>query len=210
VPPPGLDVNAQALDIAQRTRADFVLMHLFGRAPSIALKALKGNGYPLRKVLGFAWASAESDIEAAGGYGATNGYNTLQFAGVGNDYPVSKDITAMYAKQGKPAPKEMQSSVYYNRGVATAALHIEAIHNAILAKGGAAPNGEDVKRGFEQIHDFTLGGIIPPLVVTAADHEGGGYVQVWQVEGGKLVKKTDWFRAYPDVVEKQIQAAANK
>ena len=64
VPPPGLDVNAQALDIAQRTRADFVLMHLFGRAPSIALKALKGNGYPLRKVLGFVWASAEADIEA--------------------------------------------------------------------------------------------------------------------------------------------------
>lgn len=210
VPPPGLDVNAQALDIAQRTRADFVLMHLFGRAPSIALKALKGNGYPLRKVLGFVWASAESDIEAAGGYGATNGYNTLQFAGVGNDYPVSKDITAMYAKQGKAAPKEMQSSVYYNRGVATAALHIEAIRNAIVAKGGAAPTGEDVKRGFEQIHDYTLGGIIPPLALTAADHEGGGYVQVWQVEGGKLVKKTDWFRAYPDVVEKQIQAAAKK
>jgi branched-chain amino acid transport system substrate-binding protein len=210
VPPPGLDVNAQALDIVQRTRADFVLMHLFGRASSIALKALKGNGYPLRKVLGFVWASAESDIEAAGGFGATNGYNTLQFAGVGNDYPVSKDITAMYAKQGKPAPKEMQSSVYYNRGVATAALHIEAIHNAIVAKGGATPTGEDVKRGFEQIHDYTLGGIIPPLALTAADHEGGGYVQVWQVEGGKLVKKTDWFRAYPDVVEKQIQAAANK
>jgi branched-chain amino acid transport system substrate-binding protein len=206
VPPPGLDVNAQALDIVQRTRPDFVLMHLFGRSPSIALKALKGNGYPLRKVIGFAWASAEPDIEAAGGYGATAGYNTIQFAGVGADYPVSKEIIEMYAKQGKPAPKEMQASVYYNRGVVWAALHIQALRNAIAAKNGAAPTGEDVKHGFEQIHDFTLGGILPPVNVTSADHEGGGFVQVWQVEGGKLARKTDWFHAYPAVVKKQVEA----
>jgi branched-chain amino acid transport system substrate-binding protein len=208
VPPPGLDVSAQALDIAQRTRADFVLMHLFGRAPSIALKALKGNGYPLRKVIGFVWASAEPDIEAAGGYGAVAGYNTIQFAGVGEDYPISKEIVAMYEKQGKPAPKEMQASVYYNRGIAWAALHLEAIRNAIAAKGGGAPSGEDVKHGFEQIHDFTLGGIVPPVKLTPADHEGGGLVQVWQVENGKLVRKTDWYRAYPEVVQKQIDMAA--
>jgi branched-chain amino acid transport system substrate-binding protein len=208
VPPPGLDVTAQVLDIAQRTRADFVLMHLFGRAPSIALKALKGNGYPLRKVIGFVWASAEPDIEAAGGYGAVAGYYTIQFAGVGEDYPVSKEIVAMYAKAGKAAPKEMQASVYYNRGIAWAALHIEAIHNAILAKGGTAPTGEDVRHGFEQVHDFTLGGIVPPIKVTPTDHEGGGFVQVWQVENGKLARKTDWFRAYPEVVQKQVDLAA--
>ncbi|MGA3399653.1 MAG: ABC transporter substrate-binding protein [Acetobacteraceae bacterium] len=208
VPPPGLDVNSQALDIAQRNRPDFVLIHLFGRSPSLALKALKGNGYPLRKVIGFVWASAEPDIEAAGGYAAVNGYNTIQFAGVGNDYPVSKEIIAMYAKEGKPPPKEMQASVYYNRGIAWAALHVQAIHNAIVAKGGAAPTGEDVKHGFEQIHDFTLGGIVAPVKLTAADHEGGGFVQVWQVEGGKLVRKTDWFRAYPEVVQKHVAAAA--
>ena len=84
---------------------------------------------------------------------------------------------------------------------------MQALNNAISAKGGAAPNGEEVKRGFEAIHDFTLGGIVPPLKITEADHEGGGYVQVWQVEGGKLVKKTDWYRAYPEVVQKQIKMA---
>ena len=210
VPPPGLDVNAQVLDIAQRDRPDFVIMHVFGRSPSLALKALKGNGYPLRKVLGFVWASAEPDIQAAGGYGATAGYNTMQFAGVGTDYPVDKEIIAMYAKEGKPAPKEMEASVYYNRGVAWAALHLEAIRNAIKDNGGAVPTGDDVKRGFEQIHDFTLGGLIPPVKVTPEDHEGGGYVQIWQVEGGKMVRKTDWFHAYPDLVKKQVEAAANK
>ena len=59
------------------------------------------------------------------------------------------------------------------------------------------PTSDDVKNGFEQIHDFTLGGLVPPLKMTPEDHEGGGLVQVWQVKGGKLVAETDWFRAYP-------------
>ena len=87
-----------------------------------------------------------------------------------------KDIEAMYKAQGKPAPKEMDSTVYYNRGVMIAALHVEAVRNAIKAKGGAAPTSEEVKKGMEQIKGFTLGGLVPPMELTAADHEGGGWV----------------------------------
>ncbi|MBN9562957.1 MAG: ABC transporter substrate-binding protein [Alphaproteobacteria bacterium] len=210
VPPPGLDVTSQALDIAQRFRADFVIAHVFGRSPAVAIKALKGNGYPLRKVVGLVWASAEADIEAAGGFGVAEGYNTMQFAGVGSDYPVNKEIVAMYAKEGKPPSKEMKSTVYYNRGIAWGALEVEAIRNAIKAKNGGVPSSDDVKRGFEQIHDFTLGGLLPPLKVTPEDHEGGGFVQIWQVKGGKLVRQTDWFHAFPEVVKKQVMASANK
>jgi branched-chain amino acid transport system substrate-binding protein len=32
------------------------------------------------------------------------GYYTMQFAGVGSDYPVLNEIREMYKKQGKPAP----------------------------------------------------------------------------------------------------------
>jgi hypothetical protein len=35
---------------------------------------------------------------------------------------------------------------------------------------------------------------VPPLKVTGSDHEGGGWVQMFQVRGGKFVKETDWFR----------------
>ena len=64
-----------------------------------------------------------------------------------------------------------------------------------------------VKKGFESIHDFSLGGLVPPLEVNATDHEGGGWVQVFQVKGGKLVKETDWFRAYPEVVTAAVAKA---
>jgi branched-chain amino acid transport system substrate-binding protein len=48
---------------------------------------------------------------------------------------------------------------------------------------------------------------VPPLKITPTDHEGGGLVQIWQVKGGKFVKTTDWFSAYPDVVAKHIKEA---
>ena len=208
VPPPGVEMGAQVLDIAQRFRADFVISHLFGGAPAVSIKELKRVGYPLKKVLGFVWASAEANIEAAGGFGVAEGYYTMQFAGVGTDYPVLNEIREMYKKEGKPAPKEMASSVFYNRGVLIAALHVEAIRNALKAKPNGKITGADVKNGFEQISNFTLGGLVPPLKITATDHEGGGLVQIWQVKGGKFVKVTDWFSAYPDVLAKHIKEAA--
>ena len=73
VPPPGVEMGAQVLDIAQRFRADFVIAHLFGGAPSVSIKEFKRIGYPLRKVVGLVWASAEANIEGAGGFGGGRG-----------------------------------------------------------------------------------------------------------------------------------------
>ena len=94
----------------------------------------------------------------------------------------------------------------YNRGVMMAAIHTEAIRNAIKAKGGAKPTSEEVKKGMEVIKDFTLGGMVPPMQITPEDHEGGGWVQVWTVKGGKLVKDGEWFQAYRDVIKKHLAA----
>jgi branched-chain amino acid transport system substrate-binding protein len=210
VPAPGLEMGAQILDITARFKPDFIISHLFGRAPSVSIKELKGKGFPLSKVVGLVWASSEADIIAAGGMGVAEGYNTIQFAGVGKDFPVIKDIEAMYKAQGKQPPKEMDSTVLYNRGILIAALHVEALRNAIKAKGGATPNSEEVKKGMEAIKGLTLGGLVPPLALTPADHEGGGWVEIWTVKGGKLVRTKAWFQGYRDVIQKHLAAEASK
>jgi len=208
VPPPGVEVGAQVLDIAQRYRPDFVIAHLFGRSPAATIKAFKSNGFPLSKVVGLVWASSEADIDAAGGFGVAEGYHAMQFAGAGDDYPVRQQIKATYKKAGKePIDLMDKNTVYYNRGLLQAAIHVEGIRNALKANGGKAPTGTDIKAGLEQIRDFTLGGLVPPLEITPTDHEGGGWVQVFQVKGGKFVKETDWFRAYRDVVEHALKTA---
>ena len=167
VPPPGVEMGAQVLDITQRYRPDFVIAHLFGRSPSVAIKELKRAGYPLSKVLGLVWASAEADIEAAGGWGVAEGYHTMQFAGAGDDYPVPPgnqgDVQEGRARRRRRRWRTRSSTI---AGILQAAVHVEAIRNALKLNGGKQPTGEDVKKGFEQIKDFTLGGLVPPLEVT--------------------------------------------
>jgi branched-chain amino acid transport system substrate-binding protein len=203
VPPPGLEMGAQILDITGRYKPDFIITHLFGRAPSVSIKELKGKGFPLSKVVAFVWGSSEADIIAAGGMGTAEGYNTIQFAGVGKDFPVIKDIEAMYKAQGKQPPKEMDSTVLYNRGVLVAALHVKA-------KGGALPTSEEVKKGMEAVKGFTLGGLVPPMAITPTDHEGGGWVEIWTVKGGKLVRTKEWFQGNRPLIEKHLAADASK
>ena len=188
VPPPGVEMGAQVLDIAQRYRADFVISHLFGGAPSVSIKELKRIGYPMRKVVGLVWASAEANIEGAGGFGVAEGYYAMQFAGVGNDYPVLNEIREMYKKQGKAAPKEMASTVFYNRGVLVAALHVEAIRNALKAKPDGKITGGDVKAASRRSATSASAGWCRRSKITPQDHEGGGLVQIWQVRGGKFEK----------------------
>ena len=62
-------------------------------------------------MVGFVWASAEADIKAAGGWGVAQGYNAIQFAGAGDNYPVRQQIKAMYKKEGKRRRKQMDDTV---------------------------------------------------------------------------------------------------
>ena len=207
VPPPGVELTAQVLDITQRYKADFVISHLFGRSPSVSIKEFKANGYPLSKVIAMVWASGEADIKAAGGWDVAQGYNTMQFAGAGDNYPIRQDIKTMYQKAGKGSPANMDATVYYNRGLFNAAIEVEALKNALKLTDGKAPTGTDVKKGMEEIHDFTLGGLVPPLKITPEDHEGGGWVRIFRVQGDGFVPVTDWFNAYRDIVWQQVKAA---
>ena len=205
VPAPGVEMGAQVLDIARRFRPDFVINHTFGRAPAVAMKELKRAGYPLNKVLGLVWASSEADIGAAGGMEAVEGYYTMHFSGVGDNYPIRDEIRAMYKKEGKDT-SVMDNTTYYNRGIQNVSLHVEAIRLAVEANGGKKPTGKEVRGGFERIKNFRLGGIQGPLEITSEDHEGGGWVKIFQVKGGKFVADGDWMRGYRELVQRHVKS----
>ncbi len=207
IPPPGIEMASAILDIARRMRADYVVSHLFGKAPAISIKEFRKNGYSLSKIISLVWGAGEPDMTAAG-WDTAEGYLGMHFAGVGRDFPVIKDIIQMYKKQGKKVP-EFVGGVYYNRGVLSGSVIAEGVRNAIKHYG-LPVTGEKVKKGYELIKDFTLGGFLPPMTVTSQDHEGGGWVQLYQTKGGKLVKHTDWFQGYRDVVLAEIKNAAMK
>ena len=211
VPPPGVEMGPQILDITRRYKADFIVAQLFGRAPAVMIKELKRAGFPLNKVLGFVWAGSEGDIEAAGGWEIADGYNTIQFSGVGSDFQVLQDIRAMYKASGKDEPDAMKYTQNYNRGVFQAAVHAAAIENAVKANGGKCDvTGEMVRDGFYAIKNFTLGGLLPPLEITHQDHEGGGWVRIFQATKTGYKASTDWFRAYRAEVRELLEAEADE
>ncbi|MFQ5897805.1 MAG: ABC transporter substrate-binding protein [Candidatus Methylomirabilia bacterium] len=207
VPSPGVEMASQVLDITRRMRAKWVVSHLFGKSPSISIKEFKKNGYPLDHVISFVWGAGEHDMIAAG-WDTAQGYLGMQFASVGRNYPVIREIIKMYKDEGKEVPATV-GSVYYNRGVLIAAFMVEAVRLAVQNEG-LPVTGEKVKRGYESIKDFSLGGFLPPLTVTVADHEGGGWVQLYQTKGQELVAHGDWFRGYRDVVLDEVRKAGMK
>ncbi len=198
---------AAILDITRRMRADYVVSHLFGKAPAISIKEFRKNGYSLSKIISLVWGAGEPDMTAAG-WDNAEGYLGMHFAGVGKDFPVIQDIMQMYKNDGKKIP-DFVGSVYYNRGVLNASILVEGIRLAIV-HFGLPVTGEKVKMGYERIKDYTLGGFLPPFTVTPQDHEGGGWVQLYQTKGGKLVKHTDWFMGYRDIVLDEVKKAAMK
>lgn len=210
VPPPGVDVSSQVLAIAQQFRPDFVIDHTFGKSPALVIKGLQQNGYPLNKVVALVWASGEADIMGAGGWSVAQGYNTMQFAGAGENYPVIDEIKAMYKKAGKAPPATMKSTVYYNRGVFQGAVWVAAVKNALKLSHGKKPTPTDVAKGFEMIKDFKLGGMVPPITINEGDHEGGGWVRIFAIKGEAFVPKTDWFRGYRKLVVEKEEATAKQ
>jgi branched-chain amino acid transport system substrate-binding protein len=207
VPPPAVEMSSQVLDIARRFRPSFAITHLFGKGPSVSIREFRKNGFPLDKVIGLVWGAGEPDMIAAG-WKTAQGYLGMHFAGVGRDFPVIQEIMQMYKDAGQEIPENV-GRVYYNRGVLNAAILIEAVRLG-LEKYGLPLNGEKVKNGLESIKDFSLGGFLPPLTFAAQDHEGGGWVRLYQTKGEKLVAYTDWFRGYRDIVFDEVKQAVAK
>jgi branched-chain amino acid transport system substrate-binding protein len=55
-----------------------------------------------------------------------------------------------------------------------------------------------------------ISGFAPPLTITPQDHEGGGYLKMYQVKGKAWVPVSDWIRGYRDDVMAQVRKANNK
>ena len=113
---------------------------------------------------------------------------------------VHKQIKALYEEEGTPMHKHWEITGYYNRGIFFLALQLEAVRNAIKLYG-LPVTGENVKKGYEHIKGFTMGGFLPPMEITPEDHEGGGWVRVYQWDGAKFVLAKDWYKAHRDVIK---------
>jgi branched-chain amino acid transport system substrate-binding protein len=214
VPHPGLEQKATWLQIGRQLRPDWVLMWGWGVMNSTAVKEAAAVGYPMEKFIGVWWSGSEQDVEPAGD--AAKGYKAGTFHAPGDGFPVHDQIRELvHGKDNATGDGSNIGTVLYNRGLTNAMIVTEAIRTA-QAKFGEKPlTGEEVRWGFENLNiteerlaELGMGGFIPPLQVSCADHEGDHAVKIQQWDGENWNEITDWISPMKDVIRPMIEESA--
>ena len=214
IPHPGLDQKATWLEIARRYKPDWVILRGWGVMNPTALKEASRVGFPATKIVGVWWSGAEEDVIPAGK--AAIGYVAAGFHPSGADFPVVQEMLDIVHGVGKGhiSPHRV-GTIYYNRGLVAGILTTEAIRTAQDRFGNKPLTGEEIRWGIEnlditeeRIKELGAEGLMSPLKITCADHEGGGAVMFLEWTGTKWKAVTDWIATDKSIVDPMIQATS--
>jgi len=216
VPPAEMqNQSGQWLNV-RKDKPDWMIMWGWGAMNPTAVKEAARIKFPMDKFVGVWWSGGDDDARPAGD--DAKGYLTLNFNGLGTQYPAIQDIIKHVVSKGKTQtqPDKVGENLY-NRGVYNSVLIAEAIRNAQKITGKKVVTGEDVRRGFESLtitqarwKELGLESFGAPITnVNCTDHNGhhAAYMQQWN--GKNWVKITDWIAPLKDEVRPLLEAAAN-
>jgi branched-chain amino acid transport system substrate-binding protein len=168
-------------------------------------------------VIGNIWSNSEEDAAPAGD--AAKGFISITTHPSGANFPVLQEIKKYVIDQGQSdlADTKRFGTVYYNLGVVNGILNVEAVRVAQEKFGHRPLTGEEVRWGFEHLNlDNTrlkaLGalGLVQPLKLSCADHEGGGAVRFQQWDGKEWKVISDWVQADRQLLRPIIEESSHK
>lgn len=216
VPHPGNEQQSQWLSI-RRAKPDWVILRGWGVMNPVALKTAQKTGFPADHIIGNIWSNSEDDAAPAGS--AAKGFISITTHPSGTNFPVLQDIDKVVVKAGKgnlQDPKRF-GTVYYNLGVVNGILNVEALKVAQAKYGKRPLTGEEVRWGFEHIHlddkrlkELGALGLVQPLKLSCADHEGGGAVRFQQWDGAKWNVISDWVQADRKLLRPIIEESSHQ
>ena len=216
VPHPGNEQQSQWLTI-RREKPDWVILRGWGVINPVALKTAQKTGFPADHIIGNIWSNSEDDAAPAGP--AAKGYISITTHPSGTQFAVLQEIkkAVIDAGKGNLADPKRFGNVYYNLGVVNGILNVEAVRVAQAKYGKRALTGEEVRWGFENINldnkrltELGALGLVQPLKLSCADHEGGGAVRFQQWDGQKWNVISDWVQADRKLLRPIIEESAAK
>lgn len=186
---PGQEQKSQWLQI-RREKPDYVIMYGWGVMNQVAVQEAANIRYPMENFIGIWWSGSENDVRPAGA--AANGYKSLTFHNVGDDYPVFADIKQYVVDAGKAAGAGDQiGTALYNRGLYAAMLAAEAAKTAQEIHGTKEITPAMMRDGMEALEiteekmaALGLPGFGPSFKVSCQNHGGDGLVAVAQWDAG--------------------------
>ncbi len=215
-PVPGKEMQNQSsqwLNI-RRDKPDYMVMWGWGAMSPTAVKEATKIRYPMDKFYGVWWSGGNDD--AAAGGEAAKGYRTLNFHGVGADYPVIADIKKYVVDAGK---SEVDAAKFadnlYNRGVYNSMLIAEGIRKAQEMSGKTVIDASDMRNGLEnlditeaRLKEMGMEGFALPMKLSCEDHSGHHKVYVVEWDGKDWQKSGDWFSPDVAMVKPMLETAA--
>jgi branched-chain amino acid transport system substrate-binding protein len=204
-PSPGNEQSATWSEV-RRFQPDHVMIWGAGGGQPVSVREAIRNGIPAENILSVVWL-AETDVENVGSDVMT-GVKRFEAVSTGMDSPILQRIQETVIDGGLGAGEaDNVGTTYYNIGVATMAVAVEAARLALEAEGGPL-TGEKLKAGFEMIENFDAEGLMPAITITAQDHQGGGAGRVSQWNGEAWEAVGDWGAAFQEIVQIEIDAGA--
>jgi branched-chain amino acid transport system substrate-binding protein len=210
---PGIEQSATWLQIRQQ-KPDWLFLWGWGVMNSTAIKGAASVGYPMDHFIGVWWSGAEPDVVPAGA--AADGYESGAFHGAGQDFGAIQDILKyVYDKQGGHATRDKVGEVLYNRGVINALYDLEAIRTAQDKFGKKPLKGEEVQWGYEHLNitpdritALHADGLMLPIQLSCADHEGSGKARIQQWDGKNWKFVSDWIQADRPMLQAMYKESA--
>lgn len=204
-PSPGNEQSATWSEV-RRYQPDTVFIWGAGGGQSVSVREAIRNGISADSIYSVVWL-AETDAENVG-EDAMTGVHRFEATATGTDNPVLQRMQDKVIEPGLGSgDKANVGTTYYNIGVATMAVAVEAARLALDSEG-APLTGTKLKNGFEQIENFDADGLMPPLTITEEDHQGGGKGRVSQWNGSEWEPVGDWGTAYQEIVRSEIEESA--
>jgi len=208
---PGQEQKSQWLQI-RRERPDYVIMWGWGVMNQVAIKEAANIRFPMDKFIGVWWSGSENDVLPVGD--GAHGYKAVSFHGVGEDYPVYRDIKRYVIDRGLASGDGNQlGTVLYNRGLYAAILAAEAARTAQRIHGVADITSGQMRDGMEaltmtraRMTELGVPNFGPEINVSCADHgnPGLGAIQQWDANRGAWKLITDFTEADRAVVDPLI------
>jgi branched-chain amino acid transport system substrate-binding protein len=186
---PGQEQKSQWLQI-RRERPDYVTMWGWGVMNSVAIQEAANIRFPMENFIGVWWSGSENDVLPAGD--GADGYKSVTFHNVGDDFPVYDDVRKYVVATGKAAGAGDQiGTAVYNRGFYAAMLASEAVLKAQDIHGVADITPAMMRDGMEALEitearmaELGMPNFGPAFSVSCENHGGPGTVGVAQWNAG--------------------------
>jgi branched-chain amino acid transport system substrate-binding protein len=175
-----------------------------------------GNvNYPRDKMIGVWWSGAEPDVTPAGDQ--SKGYKALMLQHGAGKFKVHADLQKFVVDKGKSVAKDDYAQVLYNRGILNSMIGTEAIRTAMKKFGNKPMTGEQIRWGFEnlnltaaRIKELGFEGMIKPIKLSCADHQGADEARVQQWDGKAWKVISDYYTADQKILAPMVKEASDK